>query len=146
MKKFYTLGLLVLIILGMALPALAVDEDPCADAETVINGIVSYDPEGNDPAADVEVDVFCNGYDDSDMTDENGYYFVVFGPGECPLESYVEACVGDMCNDGIVTTCFDENPINILGIDIIIPEFGLIAGAVAAAGAIAGFVFLRKKH
>jgi hypothetical protein len=144
MNKLIPFGLLFVLSIAF----IAADDD-CTGIPTLINGVVySGDNINTPPVPNVQVDVTCNGVEHSGMTDDPaGYYAVVFDPTEnCDIGMQVEACVGDTCNDGIIGDCF-QNPMNVLGVDIFnVPEFGLIAGGVAITGAIAGFLFLRKKN
>jgi hypothetical protein len=141
MKKLIPLGLLLVLSIGI------ISAQECINIPTLVNGVVYSGNDINSPVVpDAQVDVTCNNNLLSDMTNAQGYYSVVYAPGECNIGSSVEACVGETCGQGIVQDCFD-NPINILGIDIFnVPEFGLIAGVTAIAGALAGFMFLRKKN
>ncbi|MFH1917477.1 MAG: hypothetical protein ABIJ21_09525 [Nanoarchaeota archaeon] len=144
------LGLALLVLMGMMTNvASAIDlEEMCEGAPTVVVGKVYS---GNDinspPVPDVMVDVTCMGNVESDVTNDIGRYMVVFDGGECALYENVSACVGDICGYGIVETCLEPNQLLILGVDIFnVPEFGIVAASVALAGAVAGFVFLRRKH
>lgn len=145
------------LILGLALivglmfaGASAAAVPPVECYETYINGVVYSGADlSTPPVPNVQVDVTCNGYTHSSMTaDPSGYYGLIFSDAEnCNVGEPVQACVGSVCNTKAVLTCLEANQLNVLAVDIFnVPEFGLVAASVALAGAVAGFVFLRKKN
>ncbi|MFH1134297.1 MAG: hypothetical protein V1735_07475 [Nanoarchaeota archaeon] len=115
-----------------------------ATLPTVVNGHV-YAADGHTPVPNVDVAVTCP--EDTintlhDLTNAAGYYVVEFMEG-CNVGDTVEVCVGDICDSAEVS----ENIVikNLVYINLSVPEFGAIAGAVAISGALLGFLLLRRK-
>ncbi|MGV8172322.1 MAG: hypothetical protein ACP5OA_06545 [Candidatus Woesearchaeota archaeon] len=105
-----------------------------------------YDQDNN-VVVGADVDVTCNGVIESAVTNALGDYYVEFDAGVCYFDDPVSATAtknevtgsadGVMCN---AEDCF----IPIAIVDITIPEFGVIAGAVALVGALGIFMYRRK--
>jgi hypothetical protein len=148
--KNLLLGIVLIIGLTFATSVSADIDDDCAQSgvPTMVNGQVFSGPDSTSlPVAGVTVDVTCNGVTHSAETaDPSGWYGVIFQiPDNCNIGMTATSCVGSNCEEAVIEDCF-SNPINIVGIDIFnVPEFGLVAASVAMAGAVAGFIFLRRK-
>ena len=126
MKKFSLIIIIALVTLSMASFAFALTTSGIGDdVPTDIDGTV-YSDGGITPLPGVTVDVTCEGNLLSDVTsDPSGEYFVEYVPGDCSLGEEVTACVGTVCNSGIVEDHFTN--LNILGVDIFnVPEFSLM--------------------
>ena len=93
------------------------------------------------------VDVTCNGVTESTSTNLVGDYYVTFAPGVCYYNDPVSVnAVKDGAkgsNDGVMCSA-GKCIIPITVIDVTIPEFGVMAGAVALIGALGIFVYRRK--
>ncbi|MGV8172321.1 MAG: carboxypeptidase-like regulatory domain-containing protein [Candidatus Woesearchaeota archaeon] len=121
------------------------NDDSVEELISAVSGTVT-DGNGN-VVPDADVDVTCNGVTESAVTNALGDYYVEFDAGVCYFDDPVSATAtkdevtgsndGVMCN---AEECFI--PIGI--VDITIPEFGLIAGAVALVGALGIFMYRRK--
>lgn len=148
--KNLLLGIVLIIGLAFATSVYADFTDDCVQSgvPTMVNGQVFSGPDSTSlPVPGVTVDVTCNGVTHSAVTaDPSGWYGVIFQINEnCNIGMTAMSCVGTNCEEAEIKECF-ENPINIVGIDIFdVPEFGLVAASVAMAGAVAGFIFLRRK-
>ncbi len=114
-----------------------------AATPTIVNGHV-YQQGTSTGVPDVLVTVTCDSLvPATDMTNSAGYYVVEFLE-DCDLGDSVTVCAGDgNCEDGTIIGIPDWKNISYVNLEI--PEFGLIAASVALAGAVAGFIFLRKK-
>lgn len=133
MKLLMTLMALILLTMSFA----------AADTPLLVNGHV-YQQGTSIGVPNVNVTVTCNSVSLWDMTDAQGVYVVEFFSG-CGVGDTVNVCAGDNnCETGTVIS-IPRFTKNIAYVNLEIPEFGLIAASVALAGAVAGFVFLRKK-
>ena len=78
----------------------------------------------------------------------DGKYYAFFSSLDCNAgdTAWAFASKGgdDGSNSGVVSL-LGRCSINVATIDVQIPEFGVIAGAVALLGAVAGFVIIRRK-
>ena len=112
---------------------------------TVVNG-VAYSGSGitSAPNADVNVEVTCNGNEESDLTDANGAFRVVFEENECANGDSVEACVGENCESK--TVLGGVTRFNLLEIKLFdVPEFSTVAASMAVVGAGLGYALLRRR-
>jgi len=78
----------------------------------------------------------------------DGTYDVQFNSADCPFGASVSvtAVKGSETGTATGTTCasVDDCPIPVALVDVSIPEFGIMAGAVALIGALGIFVYKRK--
>jgi len=123
-----------------------------AATDTLISGII-YDMENN-PINEANVVVTCfhdgSSTEDETYTLENGRYSVIFPDEFCTggdiVEIYAEKeGVGSGTARGVVNPDKTAN-LNVSFINLQIPEFGLIGGAIAILGSGIGFLTLRRKH
>jgi hypothetical protein len=117
-------------------------------APTVVSGHV-YDQDGKTRMPNVEVSVTCDNGESVegplyDTTNANGFYVVEFLEN-CPTGSLITVHAGDNEESANVGNTLRVNK-NIVYINISIPEFGVIAAGVAAAGGVLGFMLLRKRN
>jgi len=119
-----------------------------AAVDTVVTGTV-YDGDGNEVVgADVSVD--CNGNMKYDTSDSDGLYSVAYDLVDCAGGDYVEVAaekdsVGSGSASGYVCDADEEEcPFNVALIDVTIPEFGVLAGAVALIGALGIIAYKRQ--
>ena len=105
-----------------------------------------YDQDNN-VVVGADVDVTCNDVTESAVTNALGDYYVEFDEGVCYFEDPVSATAtkgeASGSEDGVMCDA-EECFIPIAIVDITIPEFGLIAGAVALVGALGIFIYRRK--
>ena len=142
MKLFVVLALMLV----SAASVIAVDPD------IAVNGQV-MEEDGTTPAgAGITVNIECNGAIQSDDTDTNSQYQVLFSANDCAVGDNVTASVngGTEENGGKVITSVADDEI-VLGtiilppINLIIPEFSTVAASLAFAGASAGYLLLKKR-
>jgi hypothetical protein len=105
----------------------------------------------NNPVSNVTLSIICNSEITTAITDGSGDYLVglndpTCGPG---ATAYVTATAYDVTNSGKVCNGPNKDDpqcegINLALVNLQIPEFGVIAGAVALIGALGIFAFRRK--
>jgi hypothetical protein len=104
----------------------------------------------NNPVAGVALDINCDGELASTTTDAYGLYVVGLDSPDCdPGDmAYVTATDYDVTNSGEVCNGPESNlqcdGIDLALVNLTIPEFGMIAGAVALVGALGIFMYRRK--
>lgn len=143
MKYALMLTFLLAILVSSAVFAVVCDETK----RTLITGMV-YDEDTITGVAGTEVSVVCNQLTLTDTTDENGYYYVYYNNCDCPIGSNVVATATEFGTSEENTVIASGANINIgvAVIDVPVPEFSTIAAGIALVGAIAGFIFLRRKN
>lgn len=146
MKKFITavstFAMAAALMTGSALATVQVG---------VVEGLVK-NPD-NTAAVGASVDVLCNGTTLNDTTDGSGFYFVQYADGVCVEGETVNvsATLGGLTgnNSGVMTASgYTEG----LKLDVaivhvpLVPEFGLITGALAMIGSAGSFLVLKRKN
>jgi len=157
MSKIF--ALMTLLIAILALGSVSAIVPACGlncDELTTVGGTIYQDSIANViEGADVEVE--CNGNTETATSDANGAYSVVFEKDECALGDNVtvHAEKGSLTgsNEGSIDMtyhynigcfcCLDLN-VGIVNVPLI-PEFGIVIGALTALSAIGIFFFVRKK-
>lgn len=138
-------AMIAMLLLGISL--VSANGIDCGTNPSAVTGTVYDQSHATVPEAHVTVQ--CNGEEATADTNSEGDYYVCFNAAECTYGDalYAEATkadVGSGYND--TETMCAENvcfiPIGL--VDITIPEFGLIAGAVALVGALGIFLYRRK--
>lgn len=134
--------LMILMVMLMALPMAFAQ-----DCDYDMTGITGRVYSGNDISTPVvegaNVEVTCNTYVETDVTDASGEYGVGFYDNVCPIGSNVTSCVGTNCATDVVSECLMDQ-FNLLNINIFdVPEFGAIGAAIALAGA--GAIALKRR-
>ncbi|MGV8086874.1 MAG: carboxypeptidase-like regulatory domain-containing protein [Candidatus Woesearchaeota archaeon] len=135
-----------IILAIMAIFVLAIAGAVSAVPMTMVSGEV-LDAENN-PVIGVSVDVTCthNGTDTTKnvVTDDLGEYYAFFGSDECNTgDAVIAQTEGSEDQEGIVS--YDNDcRVNTLKLNLQIPEFGVIAGAVALVAGL-GIIAYRRK-
>ncbi len=155
-KILVLMTLLIATTLVMTSVSAVVSCGPDCDELTTVGGTIYQDNLANGvEGADVEVT--CNGNTETTTSDSNGSYSVVFDEDECTngdavtVHAEKDALTGD--NQGSIDMtyhydlgcfcCLDLN-VGIVNVPLI-PEFGIVIGALTAISAIGIFFFVRKK-
>lgn len=114
----------------------------------IVEGYVT-NPDSS-PAVGASVLITCNSITHFGPTDVNGYYKILFNSGECPDASMVtaQAVKGTLhASDGVIVPGTIDGDVRM---DIalisppIVPEFGMLTGAVASL--VSGGLFLLKRR
>ncbi len=137
MMKKQILSVILLLVFGI-FTSLNVNS---AVLPLIVNGHV-YASDGHTPISGVDVTVKCNELTQIDTTNSVGHYAVEFLEG-CNTGDTVTVSVGDFSESGIVADrTFTKN---IVYINLSVPEFTLVTGLTALAGAALVFMFIRRK-
>ncbi len=115
---------------------------------TVVSGTVRA---GGTPVSNADVDVSCNGHVQSDMTNGTGGYVVQFPAADCPTGATVTASAtkgGATGNNSGTANQIGGTKLNVavVDVDVALPEMGTIVGGIAALGAGAAFMVVRRKQ
>ena len=123
-----------------------------AVAKTTIVAGKIYNADFTDVISGADVDVTCNGTTLSEVSESDGTYAVPFATDVCPIgsEVTVEAEKGDLYGEKTGTVLdgaiFDIPTKDIAVVNVpLVPEFGLVIGALTALSAIGIFFFVRRK-
>ena len=135
MNKLALSSIAALIFAAMVVQAAS------APLPTVVNGHV-FANDGKTVMQGIEVNVACNGLLKSDLTNTQGLYQVVFEPEECALGDEITVNAGGSVYAGTLEK--STNTVNLIFFDIQIPEFGLAAALLAAAGGVAVYLKVRR--
>lgn len=130
------------------------DKYSCGDAKvlsapSILPGAVAgtiYDGSHNNVSG-ATVTVTCNGVNESTTSNVDGDYYVTFAPGVCYFNDdvFVNAVKGSATGSNEGNMCSGEDcEIPVALIDVTVPEFSVMAGAVALIGALGIFVYRRK--
>ena len=117
--------------------------------ESLLPGAVTgtvYDQAHNNVSG-ATVTVICNNVTESTTSNIDGDYYVTFAPGICYFNDpvTVNAVKGSASGSNEGNMCSGEDcEIPVALVDVTVPEFGVIAGAVALIGALGIFVYKRK--
>lgn len=142
-------GLMIILALG------AVSATPCVGPScenTVVSGTI-YQGDVTNGISDAEVTVSCNGYDETTTSLSDGQYSVTFSASECDYQDDVtviaekDELVGTNEGDVSMTYTFGYGcKLNVGVINVpLVPEFGLIAGALTMVSAV-GIFFIVRRH
>jgi len=105
---------------------------------------------GNNPVIGTPVNVTCVNEKGNDVTDSSGTYMILLNDPSCAPGStaYATATAYGVSNHGLVCNGPGSNikcdGIDLALVNIQVPEFGVIAGAVALVGALGIFIYRRK--
>ena len=151
--RYSTIWLIVFVAIVIAiLPILIVSADP---GITFVKGQIT-DPDG-EPVKGADVNVVCrHGEEDFSKSTTShgkgvGKYLVYFSTEECDTGDLVKVCAtkGEMsgCDSGKVEQWSKGRgaKINVATVNVVIPEFGLIAGIITLLGSGIGFWIIRKR-
>jgi hypothetical protein len=150
MKKTFALMILTLVFFS----AVGIVSADCDDFHTLIAGKIYDSPnfETAGPVADATVYVTCNDITHTAVSKSDGTYSVEYASEEgcCnSIVAYAYATKGDVTSDTMNATIQDytENFDLYLGVInlALIPEFGVIVGAVTLLGAVGVFFLVRRK-
>ncbi|MFA6005276.1 MAG: hypothetical protein WC775_02205 [Patescibacteria group bacterium] len=147
-KKLTFSALVTLILFSLVLIPQA-SAQPAPVEQTIVNGQVKDG--ANNPVSGASVQTNCNGNVRNTSTNGDGKYQTVYTGTECPVNTVVtaQATAGSQSGGGsgqvqeVINT--GTVIINVALINIAVPEFGLMTGAVAAVGSLAVFLKMRKK-
>jgi len=142
MRKKFSLALIAMAA------ALLVPVASFAAALTVINGQVTNNGHG---VSGAKVTIICDNNAKHTTTDPNGFYTVTFSAAKCPngATAYGTATKGKKGGDSQakVKPFFEgDTSLNIGVVNIALPEFGAIAGALALVGAAGAFLVTRRRE
>jgi hypothetical protein len=138
-------------ILALVLVFITMTSISAVSAGTLIAG-KTYNADFSDVVSGADVEVTCGNETMTDTSESDGTYAVNFDEEDCTIgdEVTVEATKGDLYGEetGIVLDGATFNvPCNDLAVVNVpmIPEFGLVIGALTAISAIGIFFFVRRK-
>ena len=145
MKKI----LLSIVLASMVLLTLGFTSAAVCAGNTIVGGTIYQDTITN-PVAGASVTVTCNGHTQTDTSEANGAYSVVFPCYECHYDNavVVDAVKNPLTGESKGTVSMTYHVLNLdVGIVIVpmVPEFGLIAGLTTVLGALGVFFVVRKK-
>ena len=144
MNKTFSLMILSLMVISM----LGVVSATCV-GNTVVGGTI-YENAVTNPISGASVIVTCNGNTQTDTSQSNGAYSVLFSCSQCGEGNTVTVSATDGSLTGTNTGSINMNyPSLSLNVGIVnvpmVPEFGLIAGLTTVLGALGVFFVVRKK-
>ena len=115
-----------------------------APAQTDVTGVIT---ENFTPVANAEVKAVCNGHTETDTTDANGAYLVIFAAGDCQFGSTVKVSAQKDGKSGIASGTVEgkTTKLNLAIVNVSIPEYGLL-GAVLAGGAGIGLIAYSRRR
>lgn len=117
--------------------------------ETVVNGQVK--DASNNPINTASVSIICNGATINTSTDASGKYSATFDGTACPEGTTVtvHATKGGQNGSGskAVKKVYDDGSviINLVLINISVPEFGLLTGVITTLASTGAYLFLKRK-
>ena len=133
-------------LIGIAAAALMPLAAMAAGSHTDVSGVVSNN---GSPVKNATVMLHCNGTTKTVHTDKTGTYVASFNFKKCPTGSTITADaskggVGAGSTSGIATP--QTARLNILLLNVAIPEYGTIAGILAVIGAGGALLVTRRRH
>jgi hypothetical protein len=140
-KKVFT-TIFSSIALAVLLPATSL----AASARTEVSGVVTS---GSKAIAGAHVIVICSGNVKKTTTDNSGTYLVQYPIAKCPNQAIanVTATFGSKGgnNSGQVKNLTEKLNVAIVNVSVV-PEFGLLTGAVATIAGGAGYLAIRRRE
>lgn len=140
LKNISTLSLGALLFAATAMPSLAVTKN------TTISGFV-YDYNGN-PVNGANLTIICNNFVKTATSVVNGSYSVVYPSNLCGIGKKVVITSNKNGQQGYSTGVVQSQNarFNVATVNVQVPEFGKIAGMVAAAVSLGAFFVIKKRQ
>jgi hypothetical protein len=138
--------ILTTVISGIALAILIPASSFAMSSKTDINGTVYNNGVG---VSGAHVTVVCDNNAKTDTTDSTGAYLVQFNAAKCPVGAtvYVTAKDGHKGGDSSDKVPQGENDkLNVVLINVSLPEFGALAGIGAALLGGGAFLVIRRRQ
>ncbi|HXH27210.1 MAG TPA: carboxypeptidase-like regulatory domain-containing protein [Candidatus Acidoferrum sp.] len=112
--------------------------------ETDVSGVVTN---SGGPVAGATVTVKCGAQTSTDTTNASGTYLVTFTPAQCPPGStvMVMAQKGTQSGSKTGTVIGLTTKLNVGLINVVIPEFGVIASILALGAGLGAVVYSRRR-
>lgn len=134
------LTVMALAVIGLA-PAKVFAATP---PQTDVTGVIT---EGGNPVVGADVTVVCGGVTETDTSNAQGAYLVIFTTADCPFGSTVKVTAkkGTKMGSASNTVRGITTKLNVAVVNVSIPEFGLIASLTASAAGIGAIVYTRRR-
>lgn len=111
---------------------------------TDVSGVITIN---SNTVNGANVVVICNNHSQTTITDSKGFYTVRFSSTDCPDGSKATVAATQNNLGGVVTAPIQTGAIAAFSVNIIdtsVPEFGLLAGLVAAISGGILFLYIRR--
>ncbi|HEY8999169.1 MAG TPA: hypothetical protein VIM53_02525 [Candidatus Saccharimonadales bacterium] len=142
-KKITAIVAALSLLAAFAVPSIA-SAAPTTGAKTSVSGVI--DNNGK-PVKGAHVTVVCNNYSRSTKTNNAGQYSVTFAKGQCAVGDTVTVVASKGGKGGVSSgkVTADTMKLNVVIVNVALPELGLVTGAGAVLTAGAGFLVVRRK-
>jgi len=137
--------ILVLLAVVAASAGLVSSSANAAPPESDITGVIT---ENQMAVAGASVTVLCNGHTLTDTTDAMGSYLVTYPSADCPFGSTVKVTAQKDGKSGVSSGTVQgiTTKLNLAIVNVSIPEWGLIGGALAGSVGIGMIAYARRRQ
>jgi hypothetical protein len=134
--------LLAIVVASTGLVTTTVGAEPPA---TEVTGVITENQVAVDGAS---VTAKCNGNTQTDTTDAYGSYRVLYAAADCPFGSTVKVTAQKGGKSGVASGTVQgiTTKLNLAIVNVSIPEYGLIGGALAAVAGMGAIVYTRRRQ
>jgi len=135
----------VLLAVVVASAGLVSASANAAPPTSVVTGVIT---ENQMVVSGASVSVLCNGHTETDTTNAQGSYLVMYPSGDCPFGSTVKVTAQKGGKSGVASGTVQgiTTKLNLAIVNVSIPEYGLAGGIVAGSAGIGLIAYSRRRQ